>query len=112
MRTLPRRFPSESPSLAWVAFAVLALAVAGGIGGLYAHRQNQETTKRRELSDLRREIDELREKNSALEDEFESRALGPALQLAVKEKRLPLVRIAPGTVRDARAAPSGVARNP
>jgi hypothetical protein len=86
---------------------VLALALAGGIGGLYAHRQNQETTKRLQRDELRRDVDELREKNAALEDEFDSLTLGPVLNLAVKEKRLPLVRLAPGSVRDARAAPAG-----
>jgi hypothetical protein len=91
---------------------VLALAVAGGIGGLYAHRQNQEATSRQQIAELRREIDELRDKNARLEDDFESCALAPSLRLAVKERQLPLIRIAPSMVREARAAPADAARNP
>jgi hypothetical protein len=114
MRKLPRRLPSNSPSLAWVAFAVLALTVLGGIGALYAHRQNQETTRRQQVADLTRELDTLREKNAALMDEFNARVLAPTLQMAVKEKRLPLVRIPADRLRHAtaREARAGVRKPP
>ena len=71
MRKLPRRLPSNSPSLAWVGFAVLGLAIVGGMGGLYAHRQNQETTKEQLIVDLRAEIEATAEQTRALADEFD-----------------------------------------
>ncbi len=95
MKKLPRRSPSHSPSLAWVAFALLFLALAGGIGGLYAHRQNQETTKKKLIIELEKEIAEAQDKTLALADEFEGRIAFAQLKLAVKEKNLPLASIAP-----------------
>ena len=95
MRKLPRRLPSHSPSLAWVAFAVLFLAIAGGIGGLYAHRQNQETTKQRLITDLEGEIAQLRERTDVLASEFEGRIAAAQLKLAVGDKKMPLAAIDP-----------------
>jgi hypothetical protein len=114
MRKLPRKLPSNSPSLAWVAFAVLGLAILGGIGALYAHRQNQEATRRQQLAEIARELDVLREKNAALADEFNARLLAPTLQMAVKEKMLPLVRIPLERLRHAaaREAPPGARQSP
>lgn len=82
-----------------MAFAVLGLAIAGGIGALYTHRQNQETVKKQQIADLMREIEQLKEENTALVEDFNARTLAPTLQLAVKEKALPLIRIAPDKLR-------------
>jgi len=95
MRKLPRRLPSNSPSLAWVAFAVLLLSLGGGLAGLYTHRQNQEATKRRQLAELRREVEVLREKTAALTDEFSGRVAAAQLKLAVGDRKLTLSAITP-----------------
>jgi hypothetical protein len=95
MRKLPRRLPSNSPSLAWVAFAVLLLSLGGGLAGLYTHRQNQEAAKGRQLVELRREVEVLREKTAALTDEFSGRVAAAQLKLAVGDRKLALSAITP-----------------
>jgi hypothetical protein len=99
--------PSNSPSLAWVAFAVLALAVAGGIGGLYTHRQNQETTKKQLIEELEREIAGIREQTASFEGEFNGRIATSQLKLAVRERKLPL-----GPVSAGRLIPVGASSSP
>ena len=95
MRKQPRRLPSSSPSLAWVAFAVLLLSIAGGIGGLYAHRQNQETTKKQFIGEMEEEIAGLRDKTAALQGEFDGRIGAAQLKHTVSERKIPLVAIDP-----------------
>jgi hypothetical protein len=82
-----------------VAFAVLGIGIAGGIGGLYTHRQNQEAAKKQQIAEMTREVDSLRERNAALDEDCRARLLAPTLQLAVKEQGLPLRRIQPHQVR-------------
>lgn len=95
MRKLPRRLPSNSPSLAWVGFAILLLSLGGGLAGLYTHRQNQETTKLKQLASLRREVTVLQEKTAALTDEFSGRVAAAQLKLAVRDRQLALTAITP-----------------
>jgi len=68
----------------------LILAVVAGIGGLYAHRQNLVTSKKRQISELQKETHELRDRNAIYENEFEARIAATNLKLAIKEKKLPL----------------------
>jgi hypothetical protein len=95
MRKLPRRLPSNSPSLAWVAFAVLLLAVGGGLAGLYTHRQNQEASKLRLITELKKEVGALNQRREELERQFDSRSKAVQLKLALKEHDLNLVPIVP-----------------
>ena len=92
MRKLPRRsHPSHGPSLAGVGYAVLGLAVAGGLGGIYAHRQNQETVRRQQIAELERDIARIRENTDGLRKEIETRTMASTLKLLVRERNLPLV---------------------
>lgn len=95
MRKLPRRLPSNSPSLAWVAFAVLLLALGGGLAGLYTHRQNQESTKLRLIQDLRREVAVLEQRAASHEQEIKARKTAVQLKLALKDRRQELLPIIP-----------------
>jgi hypothetical protein len=95
MRKLPRRLPSNSPSLAWVGFAVLLLAVGGGLAGLYTHRQNQEAAKLRQIAELRDELTAWSEKTIALEEAFRVRKAAAQLKLAVHDRKLNLIPITP-----------------
>lgn len=88
---------------------MLGIALVCAIGGLYAHRQNQETTRRRQIADARSQLEALRERNTALEEEMEARLLAPALQLSVREKELPLQKITPSRVIPAGPVLSGAA---
>ena len=92
MKKQPRRSPSSghAPSLAWISLIALILAVAAGIGGLYAHRQNLEISKKHQLAELQRDIHELRDRNAIYQNEFEARIAATNLKLAIKEKKLPL----------------------
>lgn len=76
--------------MAWVAFAILFLAIAGGIGGLYAHRQNQEKTKLQLITELESEITQLNERTNVLVNEFKKRIEAPQLKLAVGQKKMPI----------------------
>jgi hypothetical protein len=102
--------PSNSPSLAWVGFAVLALAVAGGLGGLYAHRQNQETTKRQLILDLEAEIEDIQERTEALRGELDSRIAPSQLKLAVRDRKLPLRPVVPSRVIQVPMPPAAATR--
>ncbi len=99
MRKLPRRsHPSHGPSLAGVGFAVLGLAVAGGLGGIYAHRQNQETVRRREIAELEKDIARIRENTDGLRKEIETRTMASTLKLLVRERNLPLIDTPPDRI--------------
>jgi hypothetical protein len=78
-----------------VAFAVLLLAVGGGLAGLYTHRQNQEASKLRLIKELKREVDVLNQRREDLERQFDSRSKAVQLKLALKEHDLKLVPIVP-----------------
>ena len=93
MKRLPRRSPSPAPSLAWVAFALLGLGLVGAIFALFAHRQNQEVGRKMEMVNLRREIEDLREKASLLRRDLDGRLRQPMLERGIREKQLVLVRI-------------------
>ena len=95
MRKLPRRLPSNSPSLAWVGFAVLLLAVGGGLAGLYTHRPNQEAAKLRQIAALRADLTAWSEKTIALEEAFRVRKAAAQLKLAVHDRKLKLIPITP-----------------
>ena len=95
MRKLPRRLPSNSPSLAWVAFAVLLLALGGGLAGLYTHRQNQESTKLRLIQELKREVAVLEQRAASHEQELKARKTAVQLKLALKDRRQELLPISP-----------------
>lgn len=95
MRKLPRRLPSNSPSLAWVAFAVLLLALGGGLAGLYTHRQNQESTKLRLIQELKREVAVLEQRAASHEQELKARKTAVQLKLALKDRRQELLPITP-----------------
>lgn len=95
MRKLPRRLPSNSPSLAWVAFAVLLLALGGGLAGLYTHRQNQESTKLRLIEDLKREVAVLEQRAASHDQEIKARKSAVQLKLALQDRRKELLPITP-----------------
>jgi hypothetical protein len=78
-----------------VGFAILLLSLGGGLAGLYTHRQNQETTKLKQLASLRREVTVLQEKTAALTDEFSGRVAAAQLKLAVRDRQLALTAITP-----------------
>jgi hypothetical protein len=78
-----------------VAFAVLLLAVGGGLAGLYTHRQNQEASKLRLITELKREVGTLNQRRDDLERQFDSRIQAVQLKLALKEHDLKLVPIVP-----------------
>lgn len=110
MRKLPRKSYSHSPSLAWVAFAVLFLSLAAGIGGLYAHRQNLEISKRKQIAELKREIAKIQNDTQALANEFEGRVAFHQLGKAVKDKGLTLKSIDPA--RREIVTPPGSGKDP
>jgi hypothetical protein len=83
---------------------MLALAVAGGIGGLYTHRQNQETTKKQSIGELEQEIAEIREQTASLQGEFDGRVATSQLKLAVRDRKLPLGPVAAGRLIPVAAA--------
>ncbi len=93
MKRLPRRSPSPAPSLAWVAFALLGLGLVGAIFAMFAHRQNQEVGRKMEMTNLRREIDDLRAETSLLQRDLDGRLRKPMLEQGIKEKQLVLVKI-------------------
>ena len=96
MRKLPRRLPSNSPSLAWVGFALLLLAIGGGLAGLYTHRQNQEAAKHRLIATLKREVAALHQEIEDNERQLDERLTSVPLKLKMKEYKLDLRPIAPG----------------
>jgi len=95
MRKLPRRLPSSSPSLAWVGFAVLLLAVGGGLAGLYTHRQNQENTKLRLIKSLEQEVATARARVDSAEREVASLLRSDFLLLELKKYNLPMQAVTP-----------------
>jgi hypothetical protein len=95
MRKLPRRLPSNSPSLAWVAFAVLLLAIGGGLAGLYTHRQNQESTKLRLIGELKREVLVLNQRKESDEREISARKQAAQLKLVLQNRKINLQPISP-----------------
>jgi cell division protein FtsB len=96
MRKLPRRLPSNSPSLAWVGFALLLLAVGGGMAGLYTHRQNQETAKKKQIETLRREVELLQREIDDARRQVAERLTSVPLKLKMKQYDLALRPIEPG----------------
>lgn len=96
MRKLPRRLPSNAPSLAWVGFALLLLAIGGGLAGLYTHRQNQEAAKHRLIATLTREVAALHQEIEDNERQLDERLTSVPLKLKMKEYKLDLRPIAPG----------------
>jgi cell division protein FtsB len=96
MRKLPRRLPSNAPSLAWVGFALLLLAIGGGLAGLYTHRQNQEAAKHRLIATLKREVAALHQEIEDNERQLDERLTSVPLKLKMKEYKLDLRPIAPG----------------
>lgn len=95
MRKLPRRLPSNSPSLAWVAFAVLLLAIGGGLAGLYTHRQNQESAKLRLIRELKREIELSHERAGSHRRSIDSWVRADNLMLELKKHDLRLQPVDP-----------------
>ncbi|MFN0125645.1 MAG: hypothetical protein ACKV19_03035 [Verrucomicrobiales bacterium] len=95
MRKLPRRLPSNSPSLAWVAFAVLLLALGGGLAGLYTHQQNQESAKLRLIRELKREIELSRERAGSHRRSIDSWVRADNLMLELKKHDLRLQPVDP-----------------
>lgn len=96
MRKLPRRLPSNSPSLAWVGFALLLLCVGGGLAGLYAHRQNQEAAKRTLIEELQRDIAKYTQQLNDHERQYEERKEAGSLTLKIKQHKLELHPIPAG----------------
>ena len=96
MRKLPRRLPSNSPSLAWVGFALLLLCVGGGLAGLYAHRQNQEAAKRSLIEELERDIAKYTQQLNDNVRQYEERKEAGSLTLKIKQHKLELRPIPPG----------------
>jgi len=78
-----------------VAFAVLLLAIGGGLAGLYTHRQNQEASKLRLIVELKREVGSLDQRREELRRQFEARSQAVQLKLALKEHDLNLIPIVP-----------------
>lgn len=96
MRKLPRRLPSNSPSPAWVGFALLLLAIGGGLAGVYAHRQNQEAAKNRQITALQREVAALEQKIKSNNRQLVDRMTSVPLKLKLKQYNMELRPIAPG----------------
>jgi len=95
MRKLPRRLPSNSPSLAWVAFAILLLAVGGGLAGLYTHRQNQESAKLQLIEELKREVAVTRERAASYKRGIDSWVRADNLKLEMQRHELDLHAVVP-----------------
>ena len=96
MRKLPRRLPSNSPSLAWVGFALLLLAVGGGLAGVYTHRQNQETAKKNQIETLKKEVAVLQQEIDDTRRQLAERLTSVQLKLAQKQHGRSLRPIEPG----------------
>jgi hypothetical protein len=95
MRKLPRRLPSNTPSLAWVGFAVLLLAIGGGLAGLYTHRQNQEGAKLRLIQSLKDDVQDLQVRRENFERQFRDRVKAAPLKLALQKHHLELRPVEP-----------------
>ena len=82
--------------MAWVGFALLLLAIGGGLAGLYTHRQNQEAAKHRQIAALKREVTALQQEIESNQRQLADRLTSVALKLKLKQYNLALRPIPPG----------------
>lgn len=78
-----------------MAFAVLLLALGGGLAGLYTHRQNQESTKLRLIGELTQEVAVLTQRKESDEREITARKNAAQLKLVLQRRKMDLRPITP-----------------